>query len=203
MFFLFPLFAFAVWLTSVTFLALIIFTSRPLPTYHRPRNRISRLLAWNWPPHCSLTKLLASIIISFTFCTRLTIKSCCRYFALSEWVERDLMILERIDTSVNEADHFTKILERTLFYRHVDHIMGHIPPAYSPCYNSAVYPGTVIRNDDVSHDNLVIRPEAARAAKCYLSLDNWTHVLAHTHVPVQSNLLFHSHIGLWGGGVSV
>jgi hypothetical protein len=123
-----------------------------------------------------------------------------RYFALSEWVERDLILLERIDTSVNEADHFTKILERTLFYRHADHIMGHILAAYSPCYNSAVYPGTVIRNDDVAHDDLVIQPEAAQAAKCYLSLDNWTHVLAHTHVPVQSNLLFHSHIGLWGGG---
>jgi hypothetical protein len=39
-----------------------------------------------------------------------------RYFSLVKWVERDLMILERIHTSINEADHFTKILDRTLFY---------------------------------------------------------------------------------------
>jgi hypothetical protein len=23
-----------------------------------------------------------------------------------------------------------------LFYRHIDHIMGHIPPPYSPCFDS-------------------------------------------------------------------
>ena len=44
---------------------------------------------------------------------------------------RDLMKLERIDTAVNDADHLTKLLERTLFYWHVDHIMDtyclHIP----------------------------------------------------------------------------
>jgi hypothetical protein len=115
------------------------------------------------------------------------------YFALSEWVERDLMILE--------ADHFTKILERTLFYRHVDHIMGHIPPAYSPCYNSAVYPGTVIRNDDVSHDNLVIRPEAARAAQCYLSLHGHTFLLMYMCL---SNPIFRFTPTLdCGGGVLV
>jgi hypothetical protein len=39
-----------------------------------------------------------------------------RYFALSDWVERDLIILERIHTAINRADHFTKILDRTLFY---------------------------------------------------------------------------------------
>jgi hypothetical protein len=57
-----------------------------------------------------------------------------RYFALCDWVERDLIVLERIHTAINEADHFTKVLDRTLFYRHVDFIMGHVPPAYSPCY---------------------------------------------------------------------
>jgi hypothetical protein len=33
-----------------------------------------------------------------------------RYFALTEWVERDLVILEIIHTSVNKADHLTKNL---------------------------------------------------------------------------------------------
>eukprot|EP00984_Skeletonema_dohrnii_P026679 scaffold16053_cov144-Skeletonema_dohrnii-CCMP3373.AAC.1 len=48
-----------------------------------------------------------------------------RFFALSEWVERDLLSLERVDTSMNMADHFSKQLPPTLFARHVDHILGH------------------------------------------------------------------------------
>ena len=57
-----------------------------------------------------------------------------RYHVLFEWVERDLLILEPIDTSVNEADHFTKPLQRVLFHRHINRIMGHIPPAYTPSH---------------------------------------------------------------------
>ena len=33
-----------------------------------------------------------------------------KYFALCDWVERDLIHLERIDTSINIADHLTKPL---------------------------------------------------------------------------------------------
>ena len=111
-----------------------------------------------------------------------------RYFALSDWVEQDLMILERIDTSVNEADHFTKVLDRTLFYRHIDHIMGHIPPPYSPCHSQAAFSGQAASiNEDVSRDTLVVKPPVARAAKCDLVLDMWVHVVAHQMVPVQSN----------------
>jgi hypothetical protein len=33
-----------------------------------------------------------------------------RYHVLCEWVERDLIVLERVDTTINEADHFTKLL---------------------------------------------------------------------------------------------
>jgi len=57
-----------------------------------------------------------------------------RYFALTEWVERDLIALERVDTSMNMADHFSKQLPPILFSRHVDHILGHVPPPYSPHY---------------------------------------------------------------------
>lgn len=64
-----------------------------------------------------------------------------RYFALTEWVERDLISLERIDTSMNMADHFTKQLPPVLFSRHVDHILGHVPPPYSPNYK--IYAGHV------------------------------------------------------------
>ncbi|KAL7485616.1 hypothetical protein ACHAW6_011203 [Cyclotella cf. meneghiniana] len=57
-----------------------------------------------------------------------------RYFALAEWVERDIIILEWVHTSINMADHMTKLLDKTLSYRHVNYIMGHISPIYSPCY---------------------------------------------------------------------
>jgi hypothetical protein len=39
-----------------------------------------------------------------------------KYFALCNWVEWDLIILERIDTSINIADHLTKILSCNLFH---------------------------------------------------------------------------------------
>ena len=39
-----------------------------------------------------------------------------KYFALCEWVEHDLILLDRIDTSINLADHLTKILSRILFH---------------------------------------------------------------------------------------
>ena len=61
-----------------------------------------------------------------------------KYFSLAEWVERDLMILERIDTSINISDHMTKGLQTTLFHRHADFLLGHIPPMYSPIYASTI-----------------------------------------------------------------
>ena len=57
-----------------------------------------------------------------------------KLYALQEWVERDLMLLKRIDTSLNMAAYFTKHLPSRLFYCHRDYYMGHVPPTYSPCY---------------------------------------------------------------------
>jgi hypothetical protein len=68
-----------------------------------------------------------------------------KYFSLSEWVERDLKMLEQIDTSINLADHFTKSLQPALFHCHADFILGHIPPAYSPVYHSII--GLYTTND--------------------------------------------------------
>ena len=62
-----------------------------------------------------------------------------KYKVLSEWVERDLVTLERVHTSQNMADHYTKQLTPTLFYRHIDYIMGHVPPSYSPVFKSTFY----------------------------------------------------------------
>jgi hypothetical protein len=58
-----------------------------------------------------------------------------KYHLLVEWVERDLLQLKRIDTSMNLADHFTKQSGRTLFHQHVDYIMGKVPPTYSSAFN--------------------------------------------------------------------
>ncbi len=57
-----------------------------------------------------------------------------KFFALCDWVKRGLIILKRIDTSINPADHLTKILSRTLFHQHADFLLGHVPPKYLPVY---------------------------------------------------------------------
>ena len=54
-----------------------------------------------------------------------------KYRVICEWVERDLLHLKRIDTSINLADLFTKHLGTTLFYRHTDFILGHVVPHYA------------------------------------------------------------------------
>ena len=56
-----------------------------------------------------------------------------RYRALAD-IERDLLVIERVDTTVNTADHLTKLLSRTLFYRHNDYIMGHVAPPQLPLF---------------------------------------------------------------------
>ncbi len=56
------------------------------------------------------------------------------YHALIEWVECNLLSLERIDILLNMAAHFTKQLGGTLFHRHVDYILGKVPPPYSSVY---------------------------------------------------------------------
>jgi hypothetical protein len=42
-------------------------------------------------------------------------------FALTDWVEQDLMILIDILSSENCAEHLTKALPKTLLYRHTAH----------------------------------------------------------------------------------
>ncbi len=59
-----------------------------------------------------------------------------KYFSLCEWVERNLMIIDHIDTSINMVDHLTKALQPTLFHCHANFLLGHIPPTYSPVYKS-------------------------------------------------------------------
>ena len=53
-----------------------------------------------------------------------------KHFALLDWVEQDLLILEHVPTASNAADAMTKPLERNLFYRHFDTYMGYRIPEY-------------------------------------------------------------------------
>ena len=53
-----------------------------------------------------------------------------RYFALQDWVERDLISMKRIATADNSSDALTKATARTLFYRHNNHILGRLVPSY-------------------------------------------------------------------------
>ena len=53
-----------------------------------------------------------------------------KYFALQQWVEQDLLIFHRINTTDNSSDALTKATPRSLFYRHNQHIMGKIKPQY-------------------------------------------------------------------------
>jgi hypothetical protein len=61
-----------------------------------------------------------------------------KYFSICEWIERDIMILERIDTTINMTYHLTKGLSRSLFHRHADFLLGHVPPVYSPVYKTII-----------------------------------------------------------------
>jgi hypothetical protein len=39
-----------------------------------------------------------------------------KYFSLCDWVERDLIILEQIDTPINIANHLTPKFYRAFFF---------------------------------------------------------------------------------------
>jgi hypothetical protein len=142
-----------------------------------------------------------------------------RYIVLCEWVERDLIVLERVNTPINEADHFTKLLSRVLFHRHIDYIMGHVPPDYSPAHERSIgqfdtptvkfVPDSYTTNETMKiaiPEDANFLPAAARAARIY-SPDYSTLVnqqlleqncCQHFLSSLQSNFAFRN-IELWGG----
>ncbi len=91
-----------------------------------------------------------------------------KYFALCEWVERDLIRLERIDTSINIADHLTKPLSRILFHRHANFLLGHILPWYSLVHQQAIsmYGNTYTDIDQYVPASFTI-PLTAKAARIF------------------------------------
>jgi hypothetical protein len=50
-----------------------------------------------------------------------------KFFALCNWIERNLIHLERINTSINIANHLTKPLSQILFHWHANFLLGHVP----------------------------------------------------------------------------
>jgi hypothetical protein len=94
-----------------------------------------------------------------------------KYFSPCEWIECDLIYLERVDTAINTADHLTKALTRTLFHRHANYLLGHIPPRYSPVYDTIV--NNIVRNDNWDDHNvqyvptLLTTPATAKANRIY------------------------------------
>ncbi len=95
-----------------------------------------------------------------------------KFFSLCDWVEQDLMILDQINTLINMADHLTKALQPTLYHRHADFLLGHIPPAYSPIYSSII--GDFLNhspNIDIFVPALFTIPLTARAAWVYTPIE--------------------------------
>jgi hypothetical protein len=129
-----------------------------------------------------------------------------KYFALCDWVERDLILLERIDMSINIADHLTKILSRILFHWHTNYLLGHVPPKYSPVYWQTISTYSDNFQDVVQYVPVTYttpttarQPLTAAAARIFIPLNNkikgypWLIVLWHEWY----NLLLC--YGLWGG----
>ena len=82
-------------------------------------------------------------------------------------------------TSVNEADHLTKVLDRTLFYRHVDHLMGHVPPLYSPCYGRVIGKEQLAMPHDITRGDMSTKPRAfvPVMAKCQVEHYFWENIV--------------------------
>jgi dUTP pyrophosphatase len=52
-------------------------------------------------------------------------------FALIDWIENDLILLQRVKSADNFSDPCTKALGRTLYYKHFDYVMGRVRPKYA------------------------------------------------------------------------
>ena len=101
-----------------------------------------------------------------------------KYFSLCELVERNLILLNRIDTSINMSDHLTKSLQTLLFHRHADFLLGHIPPLYSPIYSTIVGSYTN-HNIDVNKftPHLINTPITAAAARVHAPFKEDLHIV--------------------------
>ncbi len=56
-------------------------------------------------------------------------------FALQDWIEKDLILMKRINTADNCADALKKSMGWQLHYCHNDYILGKIIPPYAAAYS--------------------------------------------------------------------
>ena len=92
-----------------------------------------------------------------------------KYFAFCDWVEQDLIHLERINTSINIADHITKSLPKILFHRHANFLLGHIPQKYSPVHSKTIATcGNTYVDVDKFVSSTFTTPITARAARLFV-----------------------------------
>jgi hypothetical protein len=121
-----------------------------------------------------------------------------KFYAIQEWVERDLVVLKRIDTLVNTADHLIKPLSRILlFYRHRDFYMGHVPPTCSPKNNEFARNYTLSDPaNPVSVEPNVVSAEAAK------SLAPWDKVINTIYLLPSADFRSHSTRSSERGGVT-
>ena len=45
---------------------------------------------------------------------------------VQDWCETDIIVMKRINTKDNSSDTLTKATPRTIFYRHMEYILGKI-----------------------------------------------------------------------------
>jgi hypothetical protein len=72
-------------------------------------------------------------------------------FAILDWIQCDLMIMQRIATADNCSDGLTKQTGTQLFYRHFDYIMGKLIPSYVKCIEEQ--PQSTVNNEQPINTN--------------------------------------------------
>ena len=77
-----------------------------------------------------------------------------KHFIVQNWVEEDLLCLHRIPTADNFSDAMTKSLGGTLFYRHMNYIMGKVVPEYA---RALIHPSIKRFCVDLMFDNIKSR----------------------------------------------
>jgi hypothetical protein len=122
-----------------------------------------------------------------------------KFYALQEWVERDLMVLKRIDTKISMSDALTKPLARILFYRHRDFYMGYVPPTYSPKYKEVARIYQAHNNDNPVLDT---QPKPIVAAAAH-AIAPWSKVVQSLYLMPLALVRSYSRDSLERGGLQI
>ena len=77
-----------------------------------------------------------------------------KHFIVQDWVAEDLLYLHRIPTADNFSDAMTKALGGTLFYRHMNYIMGKVVSEYT---RALIHPSIKRFCVDLMFDNIKSR----------------------------------------------